>query len=72
MTIERSMESAIRPLVEAGQLAGASAVLWRDEEVRGVAMVGVRDLVARSPVERNTIFRIASMSKPVTTVADAR
>ncbi len=31
--------------------------------------VGRRDLVTNLPVERDTIFRIASMTKPVTTVA---
>jgi CubicO group peptidase (beta-lactamase class C family) len=31
--------------------------------------VGVRDLGSQLPVERNTIFRIASITKPVTTVA---
>jgi CubicO group peptidase (beta-lactamase class C family) len=31
--------------------------------------VGLRDIEARRPVERNTIFRIASMSKPLTSAA---
>ena len=33
------------------------------------ASLGRRDLVTDRPVERDTIFRIASMTKPVTTVA---
>ena len=32
-------------------------------------VVGRRDLVTNLPVERDTIFRIASMTKPLTTVA---
>ena len=33
------------------------------------ASVGRRDLATNLPVERDTIFRIASMTKPLTTVA---
>jgi CubicO group peptidase (beta-lactamase class C family) len=63
------IEEALRPSVEAGQLAGAAALVWRDGAIRHVATVGRRELVTGLPVERDTIFRIASMSKPVTTVA---
>jgi CubicO group peptidase (beta-lactamase class C family) len=69
MTPNRSMEDAILPSVEAGQLAGAAALVWRGGEVASVATVGRRDLVSRLPVARDTMFRIASMTKPVTTVA---
>src|SRR6185369_1141841 len=63
------IEAAIRPNVEAGQLAGATALVWREGAVQQLAAVGCRDLSTGLPVERDTIFRIASMSKPVTTVA---
>src|SRR6476661_7911421 len=64
-----SVEGVIRPSVEAGKLAGAACLVWRRGEIREVATVGVRDLQTRAPIERTTIFRIASMSKPVTSVA---
>src|SRR3954471_8169945 len=64
-----SIEDAIRPAVEAGQLAGAAALVWRDGAGQQTAAVGGRDLVSGRPVERDTIFRIASLTKPVTTVA---
>ncbi|MCB9648194.1 MAG: beta-lactamase family protein [Deltaproteobacteria bacterium] len=51
------------------RLAGANALLWRRGELVAVACAGVRDLDAGLPVERDTVFRIASMSKPITTVA---
>jgi CubicO group peptidase (beta-lactamase class C family) len=63
------IEDALLKSVEAGELAGAAATVWREGEVRQVATVGRRDLVSGLPVERDTIFRIASMTKPVTTVA---
>jgi CubicO group peptidase (beta-lactamase class C family) len=69
MTRENTLESAILPLVEAGELAGAAALAWRSGEVLRTATVGRRDPASGLPVERDTIFRIASMAKPVTTVA---
>jgi CubicO group peptidase (beta-lactamase class C family) len=59
----------LRSQVDAGALAGAATLVWRRGEVVDVAAVGRRDLTANLPVERDTIFRIASMTKPVTAVA---
>ena len=68
-TPEKSIENAIRSVVETGQLAGAAALVWRNGAVRHLAVAGVRDLRSGLPIERETIFRIASLTKPVTTVA---
>jgi CubicO group peptidase (beta-lactamase class C family) len=64
-----SVETAIKSFVDAGELAGAAALVWRNGEVIHSAAVGRRDLATGRPVEHDTIFRIASMTKPVTTVA---
>ena len=69
MTAQKTIEHALRHPVESGQLAGAAALVWRDGEVHEAVTVGRRDLTSGLPVERDTIFRIASMTKPVTTVA---
>jgi CubicO group peptidase (beta-lactamase class C family) len=69
MTSDKTIEDAIRPYVDGGQLAGAAALVWREGDVPQVATLGRRDLATGAPVERDTIFRIASMTKPVTTVA---
>src|SRR3954471_24879452 len=63
------IEDAILLSVQAGELAGAAALVWRDGAVVQTATLGRRDLMSGLPVERDTIFRIASMTKPVTTVA---
>jgi CubicO group peptidase (beta-lactamase class C family) len=55
--------------VDGGSLAGAATLVWRNGRVVHTASFGRRDLVTNLPVERGTIFRIASMTKPVTTVA---
>jgi len=69
MTKDNAIERSIRRRVSAGELAGAAALVWRDGAVLQTAAAGRRDLVSGLPVERDTIFRIASVSKPVTTVA---
>ena len=63
-----AIEPAIQPYVDAGELAGAATLVWRDG-ITQTTTSGRRDLATGLPVERDTIFRIASMTKPVTTVA---
>src|SRR5688500_11178989 len=70
-TIESShaIERTLQRYVDDGLLAGAATLVWRDGRVRQQASVGLRDLESALPIERDTIFRIASLTKPVTTVA---
>ncbi len=63
------IKAALQAYVDAGTLAGAATLTWRRGHVVQTASVGRRDLTTGLPVERDTIFRIASMTKPVTTVA---
>jgi CubicO group peptidase (beta-lactamase class C family) len=69
MIATKSVEAALRAHADAGALAGVATLVWRQGRVEDVVSVGRRDLTANLPVERDTIFRIASMTKPVTTVA---
>ena len=55
--------------IDSGDLAGGLTLIWRKGEVVQVAARGKRDLARDLPMERDTLFRIASMTKPVTTVA---
>jgi CubicO group peptidase (beta-lactamase class C family) len=64
-----SVESALGTVVEDGRLAGAATIVWRDEAVVQTTCVGWSDLENGRPVERDAIFRIASMSKPITSTA---
>jgi len=68
MNDENAIELMLNRCVEAGELAGAAALVWREGRLAQIATVGRRDLRAGLPVQRDTIFRIASMTKPVTTV----
>jgi CubicO group peptidase (beta-lactamase class C family) len=68
-TAEDPIGAAVQAYVDEGALAGAATLVWRRGHIVQTASVGRRDLVTGLPVERDTIFRIASMTKPVTTVA---
>ena len=59
----------LQGIVAQGTLSGAVTLLWRRGEVVQVDLVGHRDIEAGLPMERDTLFRIASMTKPVTSIA---
>lgn len=69
MSDHKPIEAALRAYVDAGALAGAATLVWRNDRVVQTAAVGRRDLTTNLAVERGTIFRIASMTKPLTTAA---
>lgn len=55
--------------VEEGRLAGWQIVVTRRGEVAHAATYGLRDIEAKAPVEPDTLWRIYSMTKPITSVA---
>jgi CubicO group peptidase (beta-lactamase class C family) len=59
----------LQGVVDAGDLSGVVTLVWRKGEVAQVNALGYRDIAARAPMSRDTLFRIASMTKPVTSVA---
>jgi CubicO group peptidase (beta-lactamase class C family) len=62
-------QASIREAIDAGLLAGAVTMVWQAGSVLQVNELGHRDIHAGLPMQRDTIFRIASMSKPVTVAA---
>jgi CubicO group peptidase (beta-lactamase class C family) len=64
-----AIAAALDALVMAGELAGAATVVWRDDKVVQCACVGARDMEGALPIEHDSLFRIASMTKPVTSMA---
>lgn len=66
---EESLVATISESVNAGRLAGAAMLVWQDGKVIQSAGVGWRDIELKLPVEMNTLFRIASMTKPITSTA---
>lgn len=64
-----SNRAAIREVCDAGLLAGAVTLVWQRGEVLQLNEIGYRDVDAGLPMQRDTLFRIASMTKPVTVAA---
>jgi CubicO group peptidase (beta-lactamase class C family) len=62
------VDSTLAAHVESGGVPGAVALIARGEAVH-VHVEGVRDVENGAPMERNTIFAVASIGKPLTAVA---
>src|SRR3982751_6270428 len=58
--------AAVRPYVERQVLAGAVMLVADREKVLGVESVGWADVAAKKPMGADTIFWIASQTKPIT------
>ena len=63
------MTAHLRRYVDDGRLPGWSIVLSRGGQIAHLDTYGKRDVEAGTPIELDTIFRIYSMTKPITTVA---
>src|SRR5437867_10313392 len=71
MSIERlrRVGPKLEELVATDRLAGAVTIVYRRGRVVDVQAVGWQDREQKIPVRRDTIFRLASMTKPITAVA---
>src|SRR5215831_6440841 len=61
--------AAVRKLIKDGEVAGAITLVARHGKVVFFEAQGVRDIATGKPMEKDTICRFYSMTKPVTTVA---
>ena len=59
----------MRAFVEAGQMAGSVTLVARQGKVVHFEAVGLADIETERPMETDTLFAIASMTKPVTATA---
>jgi CubicO group peptidase (beta-lactamase class C family) len=64
-----TLKPALEALVDAKKMAGAVALVARHGKVAYVESIGYRDLAGKTPMTDDTIFAIASMTKPITCVA---
>ena len=58
----------MQQFVDQGQIAGAVTVVGRHDLILSYEAVGLRDIEARQPMTKDTLFRIASMTKPITAI----
>lgn len=60
---------ALQAFVDSGELAGVVTLASRGGEIVHAETLGWRDLETGAPMRPDTLFRIASMTKPITSVA---
>ncbi len=63
------IEALIESAIDAEDIAGAVALVARRGRVAYFESVGMADIDDREPMAADTLFRIASMTKPVTSLA---
>ncbi len=63
------LDGMMQGYVDSGRLAGVVTMLARRGEVFHFRPCGLMDVKTSRPAERDTIFRIHSMTKPITSVA---
>lgn len=71
MSLDRN-QGPIRDACDAGLLAGAVTCVWQRGKLLQVNGIGYADVEAGLPMQRDTVFRIASMTKPITVAAAMR
>ena len=64
-----AIKPAMQAFVDRGELAGAVTVVGTKAGVTNLEAVGFADLGARRSMTPDTLFRIASMTKPITAMA---
>src|SRR5258708_6710893 len=65
----RRLSRVLQGYVERGEIAGVVTLLHRHGALAHVDTLGWQDKAAQIPMQRETIFRLASMTKPMITVA---
>ncbi len=63
------LESAVKPFIANHQLAGAVMVVADSEKILHTIPLGWADVELRRPMQADTLFWIASQSKPITATA---
>ena len=67
--LERVGEALKTRYVETGIIPGALTLIWRRGTVAHTSLSGFMDLERKTPMREDAIFRIYSMTKPITSVA---
>src|SRR5678816_2582090 len=67
--LRRVDQHLVSRYIEPGKIAGALTLVARRGEVAWLSPLGLMDRERRKPMRADTIFRIYSMTKPITSVA---
>jgi len=63
------LHAGMQGLVDRGEAGGIVTLIARDGKTVDVHASGFQDVAAKTPMRTDTLFRIASMTKPITSVA---
>src|SRR5258706_4487412 len=61
----KAYQQATHALVDQGRLAGVVTLVARHGKLASFDAYGYRDLDAKAPIAKDTVFRIASITKPI-------
>jgi len=64
-----SVTERLQAHIDEGHIAGVVAAVLRDGQLVYLESLGQRDIAASSPMEEDALFRIYSMTRPVTSLA---
>lgn len=64
-----AIDAAVKAQIDAGTLAGAVTLTARHGKTARVHAMGLKDIASGEPLAEDTIFRIFSMTKPITGTA---
>jgi hypothetical protein len=65
----RRLDTVIQSYIERGVIAGAVTLIARKGQIAHLSAQGHMDIAAGRPMQSDSIFRLASMTKPVVSVA---
>lgn len=71
MSAEKLAEipAKMQAFVDAGQMSGAVTLVAKDGKIVALDAVGLRDIAGKVPMTADSLFSIASMTKPITAAA---
>ncbi|MES2505175.1 MAG: serine hydrolase domain-containing protein [Verrucomicrobiota bacterium] len=64
-----AIQAALQPFVDQSQLSGAVTLVAQEGKILSFEAIGLQDLESRTPMAKDSLFWIASMTKPITAMA---
>lgn len=69
MSLSEKIYNLVKESIDSGSTAGVNVLVLKDGKEVAYTQYGYRDLEDKKPIERDTIFRLYSMTKPITSAA---
>lgn len=63
------LEQAMQAEVDAGRVAGIATLVWEQDQIVHRQQLGYQDIASQTPLAEDTLYKIFSLTKPVTAVA---